>query len=156
MLRIQKSSKGFTLIELLIVIAIIGILAAIALPAYMDYTRKTRLSELTNSMGAIKTGMTTWMAEQAAPVATSWSGLGGADTNVDGGLGITVPTNYVLPANVSAAYVAGGVGSTITMTVDTARLSGVTGDLVLSALNSDLTQWTWSTSTVDAKYRPRD
>ncbi|MCE0555729.1 prepilin-type N-terminal cleavage/methylation domain-containing protein [Motilimonas sp. E26] len=38
--------KGFTLIELMIVVAIIAILASIALPAYLNYTNKTRFSEV--------------------------------------------------------------------------------------------------------------
>jgi type IV pilus assembly protein PilA len=42
----KHHSRGFTLIELMIVVAIIGVLAAVALPAYQDYTKKAKVSEL--------------------------------------------------------------------------------------------------------------
>ena len=53
----RSGQKGFTLIELMIVVAIIGILAAIALPAYQDYTKKARFSEVTTAVGAVVTAI---------------------------------------------------------------------------------------------------
>lgn len=54
----MKAQKGFTLIELMIVVAIIGILAAIALPAYQDYTRKARVSEVVLAASSARTCVT--------------------------------------------------------------------------------------------------
>ncbi len=42
----MKRQSGFTLIELMIVVAIVAILAAIALPAYQNYTKKAKMTEL--------------------------------------------------------------------------------------------------------------
>jgi len=53
----KKMQQGFTLIELMIVVAIIGILAAVALPAYQDYTKRAKMTEVINFMAAAKTGV---------------------------------------------------------------------------------------------------
>ena len=71
----SKMQKGFTLIELMIVVAIIGILAAIALPAYQDYTKRAKMSEVILAASACRTTVSeVYQSGNSAsgPTANNW------------------------------------------------------------------------------------
>ncbi len=61
MVRLRKGA-GFTLIELMIVVAIIGVLAAIAIPAYNEYVKRSKMSEVVHAFDAIATGASEYHA----------------------------------------------------------------------------------------------
>src|SRR5688500_5729458 len=74
----RQLQKGFTLIELMIVVAIIGILAAVALPAYQDYTKRAKVSELILAASGCRTSITEYF--QSATSAASDNGFGCENT----------------------------------------------------------------------------
>lgn len=94
--------KGFTLIELMIVVAIIGILAAVALPAYQDYTKRAKVSEVILAASQCRTSITEvrqtitnpasipdggdWGCEQSVP-STQYVAL--IETSDEGGIRVT-------------------------------------------------------------------
>lgn len=69
----RQLQKGFTLIELMIVVAIIGILAAVALPAYQDYTKRAKMSEVILAASSCRTSITEVIqSAQTLPTAGNW------------------------------------------------------------------------------------
>ncbi len=80
----RSLQKGFTLIELMIVVAIIGILAAVALPAYQDYTKRAKLSEVVLAASACRTTVTEIYQSGSAsnaPAANGWGCEAGPGTS---------------------------------------------------------------------------
>ena len=80
----RQLQQGFTLIELMIVVAIIGILAAVALPAYQDYTKRAKLSEVVLAASACRTSITEVYQSGSVsnpPLANGWGCESGAGTS---------------------------------------------------------------------------
>jgi type IV pilus assembly protein PilA len=76
----QMAQKGFTLIELMIVVAIIGILAAVALPAYQDYTKKAKMSEVILAASGCRTTITEVYQSSSASNAPTVGGNWGCES----------------------------------------------------------------------------
>ena len=96
----RNLQQGFTLIELMIVVAIIGILAAVALPAYQDYTKRAKMSEVVLAASACRTSITEiYQSGNAsnAPSANGWGCESGAGTS-----NASVTTKYVSAVTTTA------------------------------------------------------
>jgi type IV pilus assembly protein PilA len=136
----KNIQKGFTLIELMIVVAIIGILAAIAIPAYSDYTKRAKVTELVTAASACKASVSEFFQAQG-----------------------------VFPADIAEAGCSSNSTAKIdSLTLDDAGvitvvsdIDGVDGNYVLlpteTVADSGVLEWTCNTAagtTIEDKYRP--
>ncbi len=132
----MKKQSGFTLIELMIVVAIIAILAAIALPAYQNYTRESRYSEVITTASNIKTGIEVCVAKnQALTSCDTWSeirvpSLAGATANV---------SSAAITANTAVITVTGTAAVGSQTCVMTPSLNATSGRLSWTYANTGTT-----------------
>jgi type IV pilus assembly protein PilE len=51
----MQRKSGFTLIEVMVVVAIVAILASIAIPSYTNYIMRSKITEATSNLLAMRT-----------------------------------------------------------------------------------------------------
>lgn len=148
----SKMQKGFTLIELMIVVAIIGILAAIALPAYQDYTKRAKMSELILAASACRTTITEVYqsaSSGAFPVANSFGCESATSASkyvssivTDATGKVTVTAQGIDPTNID------------TKTVILTPYIGSTAAAGSGDAGKAITEWKCGPGTVPSKYLP--
>lgn len=136
----KTMQKGFTLIELMIVVAIIGILAAVAIPAYQDYTKRAKMSEVLGYLDAAKNAVAeTYQSTGTFPATNAAAGLADAaaltSTYVET---VTVGANGVITAAIKGTNDATLDAGSIAMT-PTGSAAGVTW--VCAASGAALNKW---------------
>ncbi|MDX7922709.1 prepilin-type N-terminal cleavage/methylation domain-containing protein [Aeromonas media] len=143
----MKKQSGFTLIELMIVVAIVAILAAIALPAYQNYTKKAKMTEVAAATGNYKS---------AIEVCVQTKGTSCVLANIQSGA--------VTQGNITTTVAGGGANAwTVTSAPTASAAAGTLAPLVTTDTfiltssvpsNAAPVTWTGSCATAAADYCP--
>ncbi|NEX90764.1 prepilin-type N-terminal cleavage/methylation domain-containing protein [Aeromonas rivipollensis] len=148
----MKRQSGFTLIELMIVVAIVAILAAIALPAYQNYTKKAKMTEVASATGKYKTAVEVCYQTNGTSCATTDVQTASAATATQGNVTIAVTGGataaWVITATPTASAAAGVLAplTTSDQFILTSSIPDTAGNLPLT--------WTGDCSTSAVDYCP--
>jgi type IV pilus assembly protein PilA len=152
----RQLQQGFTLIELMIVVAFIGILAAVALPAYQDYTKRAKMSEVILAASACRTTITeVYQSGSITPAANGWGCESSSSTSkyvksiqtsADGAIS-------VMAQNIDSANIDDKIVTLIPANASGAALTYTSGGIAINRWVCGSTSLTPAT-TISAKYLP--
>ena len=147
---VRKAQQGFTLIELMIVVAIIGILAAVALPAYQDYTKRAKMTEVILAASTCRTSITEayQVSSGSLPTAGNW-GCESASATSKYVASVTTDANGVI------TVASQGIPGVTTGVILTPMQANGTTAMTTSNVGTPVGAWKCAPSvTTEAKYLP--
>jgi len=149
----KLAQQGFTLIELMIVVAIIGILAAVALPAYQDYTKRAKVSEVILAASACRTMITEVYqsgSSGAAPGAGNW-GCESSTATSKYVASVATSDDGQITVTAQGTNETGIDGKTLTLTPMTSTGTAMTA---AGNMGGQVYQWKCATGTMSLKFLP--
>jgi type IV pilus assembly protein PilA len=149
----KRVQQGFTLIELMIVVAIIGILAAVALPAYQDYTKRAKMSEVILAASACRTTISeVYQSGSTATVAANAWGCESATQTSKYVGSVATDGNGVITVTVQAASTGDATidGMTVVMTPTSATGTALT----YTGVSQQVGGWKCAPGTIAPKFLP--